>query len=234
MSLESRLQRFQRLSELSVDINIFPLAQRELWSSLSKIPENFVLYGGTALALHLGHRTSVDFDFFAHEPFLPGDLQSHLNWLDIGQIDHSEPNNLSVTTTGDVHLSFFGNVQLYTVRPPEITKDNGLVIASMYDLAGTKLKAILDRSEWKDYFDIYSILKTDKLTLVEILSYTETIFTPNFSFPFDLALKSLEWFKSGSAPKLSEEIKDYLKKAVQNTYGQKIPMTKPYRKTIRP
>lgn len=40
------------------------LAQRRLWAKLSAVPDEFTLYGGTALALHLGHCNSVDFDFF--------------------------------------------------------------------------------------------------------------------------------------------------------------------------
>jgi hypothetical protein len=48
---------------------ILPKAQQELWPLLTPAPGfSFVLYGGTAVALHLGHRISVDFDFFRTEP----------------------------------------------------------------------------------------------------------------------------------------------------------------------
>jgi hypothetical protein len=47
-------------------LEILPPAQRKLWNELSETPREFVLYGGTALALHLGHRHSVDFDFFGN------------------------------------------------------------------------------------------------------------------------------------------------------------------------
>src|SRR5215475_12554990 len=50
-------------------LDILPDAQRELWPQLSAAPRlSFVLYGGTAVALHLGHRTSVDFDFVRSAP----------------------------------------------------------------------------------------------------------------------------------------------------------------------
>lgn len=45
-------------------LQIPPAEQRRLWDELGAIPEDFVLYGGTALALRLAHRQSVDFDFF--------------------------------------------------------------------------------------------------------------------------------------------------------------------------
>lgn len=67
-------------------LEILPLAQRQLWQQLrGALGLGFVLYGGTAIALRLGHRQSVDFDFFCkaplnHDairaalPFLAGDL----------------------------------------------------------------------------------------------------------------------------------------------------------------
>lgn len=50
---------------MQLHLEILPRAQRELWDQLSTLPDAFVLYGGTAIALQLGHRQSVDFDFFA-------------------------------------------------------------------------------------------------------------------------------------------------------------------------
>ena len=50
-------------------IDILPMAQREIWSQLAPASDlAFVLYGGTAVALQLGHRVSVDFDFFRTAP----------------------------------------------------------------------------------------------------------------------------------------------------------------------
>jgi hypothetical protein len=59
MPLDSPLMK-----EFSPRTDILPAAQLRLWRELSAVPDEFVLYGGTAIALHLGHRTSVDF-FFA-------------------------------------------------------------------------------------------------------------------------------------------------------------------------
>ncbi len=46
-------------------LDILPAPQRRLWTELHEVPRNFVLYGGTAIALRLGHRQSIDFDFFS-------------------------------------------------------------------------------------------------------------------------------------------------------------------------
>ncbi len=55
-------------------LDVLPAAQRRLWDELGDTPPEFVLYGGTALALRLGHRKSADFDFFGAKPFDPGEL----------------------------------------------------------------------------------------------------------------------------------------------------------------
>ena len=52
---------------------ILPSAQKNLWPELAGVPPHFVLYGGTALALRLGHRVSVDFDFFSSKTIISND-----------------------------------------------------------------------------------------------------------------------------------------------------------------
>ena len=52
-------------------LDILPPAQRALWSEVDATPEHFTLYGGTALALRLGHRQSLDFAFFSRVAFDP-------------------------------------------------------------------------------------------------------------------------------------------------------------------
>jgi hypothetical protein len=56
-------------------LDILPPEQRQLWPELAQVgDEAFVLYGGTAVALYLGHRESIDFDFFTDQTFLPEQL----------------------------------------------------------------------------------------------------------------------------------------------------------------
>jgi hypothetical protein len=53
-----------RVPDLIPNLSMLPPPQLKLWLELGETPEAFTLYGGTALALRFGHRTSVDFDFF--------------------------------------------------------------------------------------------------------------------------------------------------------------------------
>jgi hypothetical protein len=62
-------------------LDILPPPQRALWLELNATPDHFTLYRGTALALRLGHRQSLDFDFFSREAFAPGALAREIPYL---------------------------------------------------------------------------------------------------------------------------------------------------------
>src|SRR5512141_490835 len=95
-------------------LETLPPAQRSLWPDLAEIPAYFVLYGGTALALRLGHRTSVDFDFFSSEPFVPADLLNSMVLLKHARPLQTATNTLTVVVdrAGAVKLSFFGGLSI--------------------------------------------------------------------------------------------------------------------------
>src|SRR5580700_1882136 len=78
-------------------LDVLPPAQRRLWPELSTTPEDFTLHGGTAIALRLGHRQSVDFDFFAARPFAPYTLLQTVPYLKGATVRRSAANTLSAT-----------------------------------------------------------------------------------------------------------------------------------------
>ena len=142
-------------------LDILPLAQRRLWDDLSEVPHQFTLYGGTALALHLGHRESVDFNFFSREPLVPMQLQQRLNLAKNAEVLQAEPNTLTlqVLRGGPVKVSFFGALDLGQIEPPLNAEPPGLRIAALADIAATKFKVITQRAEAKDYIDIHALLQ---------------------------------------------------------------------------
>jgi hypothetical protein len=147
---------------LDPKLSILPAAQREMWSRLTPAPRlNFVLYGGTAVALHLGHRESLDFDFFGTEPLDKDQIRAGFGFVRGATILQDMPDTLVVLATmpsGLVKVSFFGGIGFGRVNDPLLTRDGTLLVASLDDLMATKLKAMLDRAEAKDYRDIAEMI----------------------------------------------------------------------------
>lgn len=143
-------------------LDVLPIAQKELWPALSPAKSlGFVLYGGTAIALQLGHRQSIDFDFFSSAPLDKGQLWATLPYLEGVPILDEALNSLVLSVrmpSGPVKLSFFGHIRFGHINEPLTTADGTLRCATLRDLMGTKLKTILDRAEAKDYRDIAALL----------------------------------------------------------------------------
>jgi hypothetical protein len=78
-------------------LDILPITQQRLWPELAQTPDYFILYGGTAIALRLGHRQSVDFDFFTLKAFQPHSLLEGLPYLKGAVVRKSSANNLTVS-----------------------------------------------------------------------------------------------------------------------------------------
>ena len=194
-------------------LDILAEPQRRLWDELAAVPPEFVLYGGTALALHLAHRTPVDFVFFGDRLFEPGRLAARLPFLAEGAIIHQEPNTLSalVERGGPVRVSFFGVPQIRRLQAPHIANDNGLKIAALLDLAGTKAAVVQQRAEAKDYFDIDAILRDGRIGLPAALSAARAIYGPAFN-P-QITLKALSFFGDGNLPGLPLAVQERLARA---------------------
>ncbi len=158
-------------------------AQRALWPELSAVPRRYVLYGGTALALRLAHRTSVDFDFFAHDPLEHRELEATLAFVKQGETVQEGPNERTVLAEragATVKVSFFGAIGIGRAGEPETTSDGVVHVASLVDLAGTKLKTLLQRIESKDYRDIAALLDGG-VALVDILGAARALFGTSFN-----------------------------------------------------
>lgn len=81
---------------LTPALDILPASQLSFWKEEKRIPAHFVLYGGTALALRLGHRQSLDFDFFSSAPLDMENLLSVLPFVQGAEILQSGPNTLTL------------------------------------------------------------------------------------------------------------------------------------------
>ena len=191
-------------------LEVLPDAQRALWPALAGIPDACVLYGGTALALRLGHRASVDFDFFSSAA-VDFDALFELPVLAGAEVLQRAPDTLTVSVSPDatepVRISFFGGIDIGRVGHPERTADGVLQVASLLDLFGTKLKVLLDRVAAKDYLDLAAILRSGA-RLRDGLGAAAALYGNRFP-PMD-AVKALAYFDTGDAANVDAATQRYL------------------------
>ena len=195
------------MKEFHPHLEILRPAQARLWRELSALPDQFVLYGGTALALHLGHRNSVDFDFFAREPLNLSQLEGEIPFLAGANIIQREKNTLSATVErGDpVRVSFFGVPKLPQLEPAHVIEENNLKVASLLDLAGTKASVIQVRAEAKDYLDLDALMRLGEVDLGTALAAAHALYGPTFN-P-EVTLKALSYFDDGNLRDLPNDLK---------------------------
>ncbi|WP_426437332.1 nucleotidyl transferase AbiEii/AbiGii toxin family protein [Bradyrhizobium genosp. P] len=193
-------------------LDILPAAQREIWPDLAPArKQKFVLYGGTAVALQLGHRESLDFDFFCTGRLDKDDLRAEFDFIDSAVILQDAPDTFAVLTetpSGAVKVSFFGGLKFGRINDPLQTADGVLLVASLDDLMATKLKATLDRAEAKDYRDIAAMLSAGA-SLPTALSAFKTMFRGE---PAEV-LRALGFFGDGDLDTLTSNDRDILSNA---------------------
>jgi hypothetical protein len=189
-------------------LEILPAHQRRLWPELSQIDQHFVLYGGTAIALRLAKRQSIDFDFFTEKPLSADDLTRNLPFLRGAHVLQAEPNTatFSIERDGEIKVSFFGGLSFGRVGVPERCEDNGLWVASLLDLAAQKMKVILSRAEAKDYLDIHALIEAG-ITLPLALAAAQALY-PEFN-PL-ISLKALAYYGEASLAAVPAAVREKL------------------------
>ena len=170
---------------------ILSAPQQSALAVLSQPPElrDFYLAGGTALAVHMGHRASVDFDFFREESFEPQWLLEQLPAPPRITVLQEARDTLTVEFRR-VKTSFFA-YRHGLIRPLE-TGTLPVPLASLPDIAAMKLAAIAGRGSRKDFVDIYFISR-QCFPLKEAFTYLQAKFTDQ---EYDLyhILRSLTYF----------------------------------------
>lgn len=182
-------------------------AQRRLWPELGPgLSMGFVLYGETAVSLHLGHRRSVDFDFFHDRPLDRERIRARIPAVRDAPVLQEGPDTLVVaaraggTARAAVKVSFFGGLGFGRVGDPLVTEDGVLEVASLDDLLAHKLKVILQRVERKDYQDLAAMIRAG-CSVARGLAAARAFFGRAFQ-PLE-SLKALTYFEGGDLDRLS-------------------------------
>jgi hypothetical protein len=200
-------------------MDILPPAQKCLWPKLGNAPNlGFTLYGGTAIALRLGHRNSVDFDFFSEKPLDRDAIEAAFPFMEQSTTLQDQDNTWVVLVPcGDsgqehVKVSFFGTIAFGRVGEPDFTDDGVLQVASFDDLMATKIKVVLQRAEARDYRDVAAMINAG-VSLSRGLASARQLYGPNFQ-PGE-SLKALVYFNDGDLKTLTTDEKNTLVEAVK-------------------
>lgn len=173
-----RLPIFLNSISNDMHLEILTREQVDLLPFLKKFRRHFILVGGTAIALHLGHRRSIDFDLFTNKKINPDlifDKISDKN-LKIEKVQVRKEHNYTMMIRG-VQFTFF--YYPFSLSATTIVKDS-CRIPSLLDLSAMKAHALGGRGKWKDYVDLYFILK-DHFTLAQISKRAKEWFQGEFN-----------------------------------------------------
>ena len=156
--------------------------------------DGFYLAGGTALALEIGHRTSLDFDFYNPKHFSSPQLFSKIEQKFGNRTKKlNQQKDTLICMVEDVDLSFFWYSH-HLIEKPVICK--GIPLANLQDITAMKLLAVGHRPAQRDYIDVFYLLK--KFTLEEMFSFAHRKY-PNFNSYH--TLRALTYFEDLGKPK---------------------------------
>jgi len=150
--------------------------QEKILPLLAKFAGKFYLVGGTAIALHIGHRRSIDFDLFSPEEFVNSKLRAEIKKQgSIEAVIRDEKGEYTVVSQG-MKLTFL----YYPFIVSADEKFGALPMPDLLSLSAMKAYALGRRVKWKDYVDLYFVLK-DYHNLAEIVDRAKQIFGSEFN-----------------------------------------------------
>ena len=158
-------------------IQIFNQNQTELLPLVRQFKKEFYLVGGTAIALHIGHRRSIYFDLFKYSPIKVNSIIQTISSFGSEYVITRRVTEQLNLTINDVKFTFYQYP--FKINATEKFEDI-LRLPNLLDLAALKAYAMGRRSKWKDYVDIYFILK-DHFSVQQISERTSELFGQLFS-----------------------------------------------------
>jgi len=152
--------------------------QNELLPLIKSFSKDYYLVGGTAIALYLGHRRSIDFDLFTTQDIKRKSIRNLIDksGFVVGNLLYEAFDQMHIVINS-VKITFFNFS--YKIDHPIVF--NGIIkIPTLLDLAAMKTYALGGRAKWKDYVDLYYILK-DHHDLKELSVRAAEIFGTYFN-----------------------------------------------------
>jgi hypothetical protein len=195
-------------------IEVLTDKQRELLPLIKSFSGDFYLVGGTAIALHIGHRRSIDFDLFTPDTIKRKSIKNQI------KKNNYSPDNVVHEASEEMHLIINSIKVTFYSFPHKIENlvdfEDIIKIPSLLDLAAMKAYALGGRAKWKDYVDLYFLIKYH-FTVKEIANrakelfrgfFNEKLFRQQLCYFDDIDYSELIEFIGEEIPE--EEIKEFL------------------------
>jgi hypothetical protein len=158
-------------------LNILSDQQSELLSFISSFRRNYYLVGGTAIALHIGHRRSIDYDLFTDKRLNKSLIKKKLYEQKFNKQTLYEDIDQMHFLLNEVKITFFNYP--YPIKHNEML-NSYISMPTLLTLSAMKAFALGRRAKWKDYADLYFIIK-DNYSIKEISTEAVQIFGDLFS-----------------------------------------------------
>lgn len=181
--------------------------------------ESWYLAGGTALALQMGHRLSVDLDFFTSKThfdtqFLVNRLTSS-NWITTLREENTLYGELF-----EAKMSFIAYPYFLPAQP--LIKDQTLALLEASDIAVMKVIAISQRGRKRDFIDLFWYISMYDETLLSVIKKVETQY-PNLKHNYHHLFKSLVYFEEAENEPEPEMLIDNDWEAIKSFFTQEVP-----------
>lgn len=192
----------------------------KVFDKLAAFSDRFVLAGGTAIMLQIGHRLSYDFDCFCETDLPPTTLRRAKNIFGSSILPR-------VNTSDQISFSALPGIEVTFVYHPYLPLKQKIQTASLPifhldDLAANKAYTIGRRGAWRDYVDLFFLLKRGLYDIPGIIDFAEKKFAGEFNpklfleqltYFSDLQIVPIEFLKESYAP---SEIQSFLESQVES------------------
>jgi len=202
----------------SIHLELLDKERRKVFEKLKIFSKTAILGGGTALSLQIAHRLSFDFDLFLERPLKKEDLLKIKRTFKLAEIQINTLEQLTVITNNNVDITLL--YYPYKSVFPEIVTSS-LPLYAIEDIAADKAYTVGRRAAWRDYIDLFFILKNKTVDIFELIRLGEKKFGVEFNPK--LFLEQLIYFEDIEVSKISFvkeepsalEIQHFLKQQVR-------------------
>ncbi len=201
--------------------------RQEVFRELKRFDKDFILAGGTAMMLQIGHRLSYDFDCFSLSPLssnLLRQIKKVFGLFITPRIQTSE--QITFPTKNGVEITFVCHPYKLLQKP---IRTDSMLLFGLDDLAANKAYVIGRRGVWRDYADLFFFLKWQLYSIDKIIAlaqkkfrgeFNEKLFLEQLVYFDDVNVVPIDFIKESYDEK---EIKSFLEKKVDEYIRKRIP-----------